>query len=359
MKEVKFSIIIPIYNVEEKLLKRCIESVLQQDYKYYELLLIDDGSTDGSGDFCDEIGSRSDKVKVFHKSNGGVTTARNFGIDKAIGDYIVFIDNDDWIDKNYLNNLNSIINDNINADIVYFNSVDVSENGETKDKCLDKNQGMLSKKDVYEMVLDFVGSGYKHRNIKYGFLEVWGKVYSRDFINRNKLRFFEDMTIADDLVFNLSCLLKLEKGIYYYDQFLYYRFNNTESDVNRYHSEIQTNDRAFINHLNDLLINKLDREDIQTALTKRYVVCANGVIQFDMIHKKNPKGYIKRLQDLKSFVKSEPYKTAIKNCKISWLNSKRMRICTLLLRFRLFNCFMAFNKLVDGMVVLKSKRKAF
>ncbi|MBR6505472.1 glycosyltransferase family 2 protein [Candidatus Saccharibacteria bacterium] len=91
----KFSIIVPVYNVE-RYVRQCIESILSQTYDSYELLIIDDGSTDGSGKICDSF-SGLPQVKVFHRKNYGVSNARNFGIRKAVGDYIMFIDSDDYL----------------------------------------------------------------------------------------------------------------------------------------------------------------------------------------------------------------------------------------------------------------------
>lgn len=101
MNEIMISVIIPIYNTE-KYLHRCIESVLNQSYKNFELLLINDGSKDRSGDICDEYAKKDNRIKVFHKINGRVSSARNLGLDNAKGDYICFIDADDYVGERYL-----------------------------------------------------------------------------------------------------------------------------------------------------------------------------------------------------------------------------------------------------------------
>lgn len=104
----KVSVIIPVYNVEAYL-KRCLDSVLGQTYENLQILLIDDGSTDNSGRICEEYIYRSDKIEVIHKSNGGLSDARNCGLDRAEGDYITFIDSDDFIDSDYIAVLVSLI----------------------------------------------------------------------------------------------------------------------------------------------------------------------------------------------------------------------------------------------------------
>lgn len=102
------SIIIPVYNVE-KYLRRCIDTVVNQTYKILEIILIDDGSTDNSGKICDEYAAKDNRIKVIHKQNGGVSSARNFGLDIAKGDYIGFVDSDDYIDFNMFEHLKYLI----------------------------------------------------------------------------------------------------------------------------------------------------------------------------------------------------------------------------------------------------------
>ena len=98
------SIIIPVYNAEKYLL-RCVKSILVQTYPNFELLLINDGSTDGSKELCDSLLLKDNRIKVFHKQNGGASSARNYGLDKAIGKYVCFVDADDWVDADYIETL--------------------------------------------------------------------------------------------------------------------------------------------------------------------------------------------------------------------------------------------------------------
>lgn len=100
MNNPKISVIVPVYNVE-KYLRRCIDSILAQTFSDFELLLIDDGSKDRSGDICDEYALKDQRIKVFHNSNQGASAARNFGLSKAKGEYVSFIDSDDWMESTY------------------------------------------------------------------------------------------------------------------------------------------------------------------------------------------------------------------------------------------------------------------
>lgn len=114
----KISVIVPIYNAE-KYLHRCIDSILNQTFTDFEVLLINDGSTDSSGSICDEYAKKDSRVRVFHKENGGVSLARNIGIDKALGLWTLFVDSDDWLD---LGTFSLIVNENqtANADLYHY-----------------------------------------------------------------------------------------------------------------------------------------------------------------------------------------------------------------------------------------------
>ena len=99
MSNPKISVIIPVYNAESTL-RRCVDSVLAQTFPDFECLLINDGSEDKSGEICDEYAIRDSRVRVFHKGNGGVSSARNVGLDNATGEWIAFVDSDDWVGRN-------------------------------------------------------------------------------------------------------------------------------------------------------------------------------------------------------------------------------------------------------------------
>ena len=111
--KVLISIIVPVYNAENTL-NRCIDSILSQTFCNWELLLIDDGSFDRSGKICDEYAAKNQQINVFHKLNGGVSSARNYGLIKSQGEWVTFIDGDDYIEPNYLSTLLS----NVNADLI-------------------------------------------------------------------------------------------------------------------------------------------------------------------------------------------------------------------------------------------------
>ena len=177
------SVIIPVYNTE-KYLHRCIDSVLAQTYQDLELLLIDDGSKDSSGAICDEYAAQDARVKVFHKENGGVSSARNLGLDNAQGEWVTFVDSDDYIEENFLKSFDG----NMDADLVV--------------------GGMIEKR-FQDNLLRNIPSRYIHplKNALDGnltkvvFQSAWGKLFRGSLIKN--LRFDESMIIGEDHYFML------------------------------------------------------------------------------------------------------------------------------------------------------------
>lgn len=199
----KISVIVPVYNAAAYI-KRCIESILNQTYQNIELILVDDGSTDGSSIICDEY-RKKENIKIVHKKNGGVSSARNAGLMIASGDYIGFVDSDDYIEKNMF----QLMHDNIK-------DADLSMCGYYQNK--KKFIGISNKQivDRTTAVTYVIGDGgFK------GFL--WNKLFKKSVIDKYKIRFFPDIHMCEDLVFCISYIDKIEKvcllpnALYYYE----------------------------------------------------------------------------------------------------------------------------------------------
>lgn len=127
------SIIVPVYNVE-KYLDKCVQSLLSQTYKNVEIILVDDGSPDNSGIMCDEYAAKDSRVKVVHKQNGGLVSARNAGFDVMTGDWHMYVDSDDWIELNTCEKLIAAINRHPDEDMVFFNMIEELESKSIKGK---------------------------------------------------------------------------------------------------------------------------------------------------------------------------------------------------------------------------------
>lgn len=200
------SIIVPVYNVEQYL-RKCIDSILSQTYTDFELILVDDGSTDNSGKICDEYALKDNRIIVLHKENGGVSSARNCGLDIAKGDYIAFADSDDYVDSKWLDNFISVLKD---EDIIVQGFVGVYDNKEVRSYIPENNCGTNTK--LIEKLID---------NGVYGYLFV--KLFNRSIIEVNHIRFDCNSTFREDEQFisrYMEYVTKLsissEWGYFYY-----------------------------------------------------------------------------------------------------------------------------------------------
>lgn len=216
-KDYKLSVIVPVYNVE-KYLKRCVNSITKQSYKNLEIILVDDGSTDKSGAICDELSQGDKRIKVIHKSNGGLSSARNAGLDIVTGELLTFVDSDDWIEKEiYKKCINIFIKNK--CDIVDYGVAYVSkENEEIK-----QPNGQM--KIIYgeDILYDYL---YKGQTEKCPF-SVCRKVYCRDCYKN--LRFPEGK-VNEDIVTNFKVLEKCKCLVHIAD-IGYYYFQGRETSI--------------------------------------------------------------------------------------------------------------------------------
>lgn len=191
MKSKKLSIVIPVYNVEEFLVNN-IESLLHQTYMNLELIYVDDGSTDNSAAILDEYAAKDHRILIIHNSNHGVSYTRNCGINHATGDYITFVDGDDYVDSNYAEYLIGLIQHD-DADIA------ISLNHHINDS-KDQERNLFIKRYKSSDIIDSI---YLNKI----YMAVWNKIYSLDYINRLNIRFDESIWYAEGMHFNIQCLV--------------------------------------------------------------------------------------------------------------------------------------------------------
>jgi glycosyltransferase involved in cell wall biosynthesis len=192
------SVIIPVFNVKDYL-KDCIESVINNTYKNLEIIMIDDGSQDGSSEIIDEYAARDSRIKTIHKENTGVSSARNAGLDIATGDYISFVDSDDFIEPQMFENLLEILRKE-DADIVQCGYEKVDENTQKRQKMFQSDKVFLSNKDVCEAY--FVKSKLN--------LMLWNKLYKRKVIG--DIRMVEGRNNEDNM-FWIDIIRKINKAV--------------------------------------------------------------------------------------------------------------------------------------------------
>lgn len=230
------SVIVPVYKVKESYLRTCIESLICQTLKEIEIILVDDGSPDNCGAICDEYAQSDDRIHVIHKKNEGVCKARNTGINRARGQYISFLDADDWIESDtYRYTVQKAIE--YKVDLVSWNHYYNYETGEKKEikrKSMPREELFYSEEDIRtRLIYDFITPEYDLRfhAVSLGAVRgVWGKLYKLDIIRKYLIEFDSNLKIGEDACFNIEYAYKIKNALFINKYFNHYRI--LESSAN-------------------------------------------------------------------------------------------------------------------------------
>ncbi len=217
----KISVIVPIYNVE-KYIRRCLETIQAQTFTDFEALLIDDDSPDGSAKIAEEFCMKDERFKYFHKENGGLSDARNYGLERARGEYISFIDSDDYIHKDFLKIMYNECVDN-DADMSYCRfKYSYFNTGITLAMPFSAKKEVMKKEDALNILIK---DNYLHSY-------AWNKLYKAKLFSENKISYpdmyFEDIATSGRLLYNSNKIAISNKYLYYYAK----RFGSIMSTMN-------------------------------------------------------------------------------------------------------------------------------
>ena len=286
----KFSVIVPVYNVERYLAK-CLDSILTQSYDDYEIIVVNDGSPDNSQAIIDEYAAKyPEKIKAFKKENGGLSDARNFGIQKAQGDYLLFIDSDDYVAENLLKELDAVISKE-GPDMVRFSGQVIYEDGREGERIFCPAFSVYSGEKALDRLID---------NKQY-FEPAWLYAYRRDFWQKNCFafstgRYHEDFGLTPEVILKAEKFVATEYVGYNYVQSDFSIIRNADYD-------------KTIAKANDILYHTLRLRGIAEALSlseltrkKFESILANAAInQIKLLKSADRKRYISRLKSEKIF----------------------------------------------------------
>ena len=226
----KVSIIIPVYQAE-KYIKSCIDSILGQSFSDFELLLIDDGSTDQSGAICDNYAHMDKRIKVIHQKNAGVSAARNTGLEICCGEYITFVDADDSIDSGFLEYAVNVVSDS---------AVDIFLSGLCMETWKNEEIDRTVPYGIAENQNWTIGELLENLDVSYPQICMcgpWCKLYKNEIIQKNTVRFVENLKYGEDTYFNLDYLSHCKYVAFSREIFYHYRRLNEESLFSCFHKD--------------------------------------------------------------------------------------------------------------------------
>lgn len=259
---VDVSIIMPIFNVESYL-EKSIQSVINQTYKDIEIFLVNDGSSDKSGNICDYYGKLDNRITVIHQKNAGSGFARNAGLEKSSGKYIYFMDPDDYIEPNLVEDNIKIAKEN-DANLVVFGHFYEKLIGDKrvliKDNIPNLNN-ILNKEDFKKSFIDFYN---------FGVYTVWNRLYKREFLESNQCR-FTNQSVGQDALFNIMVFNSGIDRVIFNNKAYYHYIDRIGSAVNRYHKNRFEKQYKIASELEALMVKlRFDQESYENILSTEY-----------------------------------------------------------------------------------------
>ena len=270
--QTKVSIIVPVYKVPEEYLRKCIESLINQTLKEIEIILIDDGSPDNCGKICDEYKEKDNRIYVIHKENAGLSAARNSGARVAKGEWITFVDGDDWIESDMCQTIYDIIKDK-NIDVAMYGIIRDTDNKQIKMKYEFDQDTLFDRQGCIELQKKIL-------NFNSNLSTQYAKFYRKDFIVDNDLYNIKELRQgAEGIEFNIRVFAKANTAIFINKFFYHYMYNNVSissfsSEENNYlvlacfkkiKEDIQNNKN--INEILPLFYNRLLYVIVTTAIS--------------------------------------------------------------------------------------------
>lgn len=239
------SLIVPVYNAQ-KYLDKCINSLLAQTYKDIEIILVDDGSTDDSLKICNKYADLDARVKVFHQENAGVSAARNYGLDNCCGDYVSFVDSDDWVEQAMVEEMLALLA-STNADMGIFGYYIVNNGKQITARVAEKNEVIDISENVERIVQLCLSSVINPPH---------SKIYKQAILEEYQIRFDVDTSLGEDFIFNLEYVSHIESVALGKEKLYYYKSDNNGSLTNQFrknllHEELKMYQK-FVSVMNEI-----------------------------------------------------------------------------------------------------------
>ena len=314
----KISIIVPVYKVEPYL-HRCVDSLLNQTYRNLEIILVDDGSPDNCPQICDDYAEKDDRVVVIHQENAGQSSARNAGLDIMTGEYIMFVDSDDWVEPETCTEALSA-SEKFDADVVMWDYIRERPNA-SKKKGIFKEDVIFEEPTVkdrlYYRMIGLLDSELARPEMADALAPIWGKLYRRECVEREHIRVYDIRKVGayEDGLFNLDVFKGAKKVIYLNQFFYHYRKDIDGATTTTYRERLPEQWEHLFDYLEHYIqINEL-KEDASSRLSNRVVLSILGLGLNLLADSENVWVKIKKL---KKILSSKRYRRAFKRVPLNY-----------------------------------------
>lgn len=261
MQKIEITVIVPVYN-SKKYLEKCLNSLLNQTYTNFQLILVDDGSTDGSEILCDEYARRDRRIKVIHQRNAGPVNARKNGLKEAVGNYIYYVDSDDWVDENLIEAFADVISRHI-IDMVLIGCKREYENGKCLEILLPYEEGKYEKNWIrHEMIPQLLGTDNFYEGTQR--LTHWIYLINKRLLLKNQNNVDEKIRICDDAAVIYPCLLDADSM--YIKKGIFYHYRQREDSIKKI---IDSNEYGRLLLVYEVLVNRFIEDEDRDALLKQ------------------------------------------------------------------------------------------
>lgn len=316
----KVSIIIPVYNVEQYL-PQCIESCINQTLKDIEIILVNDGSTDSSGAICNRYAQNESRIILLNQANGGLSSARNAGIDIASADYIVFLDSDDWMDKEACEIAYNSARIN-NADVVFWGTVKEYHTKKSVQIPILSNDCIIHGEDLNWLkrrLVGLIGNELSTPTKTDAFNSAWGKLYKKSWLIIHKIRFVDTKKIgSEDVLFNIQYFSFVQKAVYLNLFLNHYRQDNPNSLTKNHNFTLFPRFLNLFSDINSFIsANKLPT-DYKNALNNRIALSTiNNILS--ITSKNNASSYLEKIAHIKTLLNNSVYFKALEQLELKYL----------------------------------------
>lgn len=331
---IDISVILPIYNIKEEYLEKCLDSLIRQTKKSIEIILVNDGSTNNCLDVCYRYELENENIKVINQVNQGVSVARNEGLNVATGKWVAFVDPDDWLEDDYLEKL--WLETNEQNDIILCDCfVNLPKIEYTNHFLPSAMKGMITDKNILlAQLISKVMGGYFPPHVAAGV--PWGKLFRKQFLDNYGIRYIPNMVRMQD---NIFCLYAIHyaKGITYIPEKLYHYRKETQSASFKYTGNIISYFEKYFLEVSVFISSCLENDcKYRKALDAKIITSINSYCRYYFFHVSNPSSFKDIRRQYEELMSRDPYISAFKNIDFSYLNFKE-KVFFILLKFKMLH----------------------